>query len=140
LLDLSSLENAIEIMSKIVQRSEDDSFMSQQDDITRNAIQSGVIQHFEIVYELCWKFIQRWIKLNQSSDEVDNVRTRKELFRIAARMGLIEDPKVWFSYGDARNLTSHIYDENKANEVYSIARSLVNDADKLLGVLTKYND
>jgi hypothetical protein len=44
----------------------------------------------------------------------DNPRTRKELYRIAAREGLVRDPVAWFRFGDARNVTSHIYDEDKA--------------------------
>lgn len=139
MLNLSVLENAIDSMQKIVDRSNDIEFMSKQDFITINAIQSGVIQHFEIVYELCWKFMQRWIKENHSPEEADYPRTRKELFRTAARLGLISDPLPWFSYGDARNMTTHTYDESKARQVYEISKNLVKDAMDLLNRLKEKN-
>lgn len=52
-MDLSSLENALFQIDQILERSQDESFMSAQDNITRKAIRAGVIQHFEIIYELC---------------------------------------------------------------------------------------
>jgi len=45
------------------------------------------------------------------SAQDDLPRTRKELFRVAARDGLVRDPLIWFGFGDARNLTTHTYKE-----------------------------
>ena len=140
MLDLTSLEDALSQLSQIAQRSQDESFMSQQDDITRNAIRSGVIKHFAIVYDLCWKFIQRWIRENRTPEDADNPRTRKDLFRLAAKNNLINDPEPWFVYGNARNLTAHTYNAKKADEVYEQAVKLVDDANYLLNKLKETND
>ena len=45
-------------------------------------IAAGVIQNFAFTYELCWKFMKRWIEENVNSEIVDGV-TRRELFRKA---------------------------------------------------------
>jgi len=65
----------------------------------RETVRAGVIQNFEVAYEQCWKMIQRWIKENKTSEEAEHPRTRKDLFRMAARCGLIDDPLPWFAYG-----------------------------------------
>jgi len=139
-LDLTSLRKAIAAMDLLLQRAEDDEFMSAQDDITRNGLRAGVIQHFEFTYELCWKFIQRWVHSNVSPEDADYPRTRKELFRHAARAGLISDPVPWFRYAEARNITSHTYDEEDAAAAYKVARDFLTDAQSLLASLESNND
>ncbi|MEW6239082.1 MAG: nucleotidyltransferase substrate binding protein [Candidatus Omnitrophota bacterium] len=139
-LDLSSLKNAVASMEQTLERSEDETLMETLDEITQNAIRAGAIQNFEFTFELCWKFIQRWIRLNKTPEDADHPRTRKELFRLAARYGLIDDPVAWFRYGDARNITSHTYDEDTAALVYETARSFIRDAADLLQKLEHHND
>lgn len=139
-LDLSSFENAQLQLEQVAARSRDEAFMAKQDDITRNAIRAGVIQHFEIVYELCWKFMQRWIRENRTPEEADHARTRKDLFRLAARCGLIQDPLPWFAYGEARNLSVHTYNEKEAVAVYVLVESFTRDARYLLESLRGKND
>lgn len=49
-LDLTSLEKSIHAFQAIYARAEDKPFMDMQDEITRNAMRSGVIQQqYEIV-------------------------------------------------------------------------------------------
>lgn len=106
----------------------------------RATVRSGVIQNFEVAYEQCWKFIQRWIRENRSPEDADHPRTRKELFRLAARYGLVSDPEPWFGFGDARNLTSHTYDESQAAAVYKAAEEFLPHAEELLYRLEESND
>lgn len=84
--------------------------------------------------------MQRWLRENWVSEEIELPRTRKELLRVAARRGLISDAVPWFGYGDARNITTHTYDEAKAQAVYEVAIRFLNDARALLNRLDALND
>ncbi len=139
-LDLSSLRRAVESLKNTLEVAADKDFIAGLSDSQKDAIRAGVIQNFEVAYEFCWKYIQRWLKENVTAEEAEYPRTRKELFRMAARYGLIKDPLPWFSYGDARNLTSHTYDEKKAESVYKTAMGFIYDAKYLLEELEKRND
>ncbi|MBN1587380.1 MAG: nucleotidyltransferase substrate binding protein [Candidatus Omnitrophica bacterium] len=138
MLDLSSLQKALATLDETIQRATDSSLMGGLDKVTQNAVRAGVIQHFEFTYELCWKFIQRWIRLNRTPEDAEP-RARKELFRLAAEYGLIEDPVPWFDYAEARNLTSHTYDEVKAERVYEASLRFLPDARYLLEKLEQNN-
>lgn len=139
-LDLGSLKKAVHALDETLKRSNNEALMSTLDDVTRMAVRAGAIQHFEFTYELCWKFIQRWIRINGSTVEADHPRTRKELFRQAARYSLIDDPLPWFDYGNARNLMSHTYNEKKAMEIYDLTDRFLKDAKHLLARLGELND
>ena len=137
-LDLSSLKKAINALDRSLRVAAGAAVSSDQD--LAETIQAGVIQNFEVAYEQSWKFIQRWLRENQSPEEAEHPRTRKELFRMAARYGLIDDPTPWFSYGDARNLSSHTYNAEQAASVYDSAKSFLADAKALLARLESLHD
>lgn len=106
----------------------------------QETLRAGVIQQFEVAYEQCWKLLQRWIKENVDPEQADHPRTRKDLFRLAAQHNLIDDPLPWFSFGDARNLTSHTYDEVTAQQVFAAAQDFLPYAENLLERLSYAND
>jgi len=131
-LDLTSLALAVEGLERSLAVAAGlDGIPGATSDL-RRTVRSGVIQDFEVAYELAWKFIQRWIRDNRTPEDADHPRTRKELFRMAARFALIGDPVPWFEYGDARNLTAHTYDEATAGRVVAVAGRFVGDARVLL--------
>jgi len=138
-LDLSSLHKAVESLEKTLKVANDSQFMSQLSDDQANAIRAGVIQNFEFTYELCWKFMKRWLEVNIGASSAEGV-ARRELFRISAEHQLISDVDEWMEYHDARNDTSHTYDESRAVEIFEIAGSFSLDARKLLETLKKKND
>lgn len=138
-LELESLEKAINAIQKVLAKSEDSVFMESVDEIARDAIKSGVIQHFEFTYELCWKFMKRWIEMNVSAAEVDGV-TRRDLFRQAAEQHLITDVEQWMRHHYARNQMSHTYDSAIAELVYEASRGFTHDAVLLLEALKARND
>jgi nucleotidyltransferase substrate binding protein (TIGR01987 family) len=57
-------------------------------------IRAGVIQNFEFTYELCWKFMKRWLEINLTPGMMEGI-TRKQLFRFAAENRLIDDYNQW---------------------------------------------
>ncbi len=137
-MDLASLQKSVEALERSLKVSQSNREASAE---LRETIRAGVIQHFEIADEQCWKFVQRWLREN-SADPQDAVfpRTRKDLFRMAARLKLISNPEAWFEYGDARNLTSHAYEEEYASIVFEIAPRFLDDSRELLKTLAERND
>ncbi len=62
-LDLSSFAKALQSLKEAVNESESEVFMSGLTPVQQNLIRAGVVQNFEFAFELSWKFIQRWIRL-----------------------------------------------------------------------------
>lgn len=138
-LDLSSLTQAIDALENSVALATSTVRMAPLDDITKATIRAGVIQHFELTYELCWKFTQRWIRSNISPEDAIP-RSKKDLFRTAAQKDLISDPKDWFDFTEAGNKTSHTYNREIADEVFGVALRFLPAAKELLAQLNQAND
>lgn len=115
-LNYSSLQKAIVALEKgitIYQKKKEQYVLEDEMEI----IKSGIIQNFEICYEISWKLMKKWLEENIGRTEVDGI-SRKELFRIASQNKLIDDIEKWFVFHEARNMTSHDYDGIKAEEVF----------------------
>ena len=83
--------------------------------------------------------IKRWLEENIGSTYVDGV-SRRELFRLAAESRLITNVDRWMDYHNARNSTSHTYDEEAAQRVFEEATEFTYDVKKLLMTLEARND
>ena len=128
---VAALENAISVWN---QKQADSSTL----DMELEVIRAGVIQSFEFTYELCWKFMKRWLEENYGATEVDGV-PRRELFRLAAENLLLTDVDRWMDYHRARNRTSHIYDPVIAGSVLDSALAFLPDAQDVLQRLEARN-
>ncbi|MDD2587088.1 MAG: nucleotidyltransferase substrate binding protein [Syntrophomonadaceae bacterium] len=137
-LKLGSLEKAINSLAKALRITEDKMQQGVETD-ELELLKAGVIQNFEFTYELCWKFMKRWIETNISSEIVDGV-TRRELFRLSAENRLIIDFDEWMEYHWARNISLHTYNSEIAEEVYQITLKFIKAAQDFLGRLEMRND
>ncbi len=126
-VDYSPLRKAIASVEKVL--------LSQKTDVTRDA----AIKRFEYTFELCWKFLKRWLE-NETADSTIDSFSKKELFRVGREYGLIRDVELWFKYNRARNETSHTYNEAKAEEVYAVIKDFLEDARFLLERLERRKD
>ena len=138
-LDLSSLKKGIAALEYAVSEAHNDDFMTRLTPPQQEIIRAGVIQHFEFTYELCWKFMQRWLAQNVGRVYVDGI-SRRELFRLAAEHRLITNVETWWDYHRTRNLTRHIYDEAVATEVFAAATTFLQNAQLFLIALKERND
>ncbi|GHU60725.1 hypothetical protein FACS189445_0850 [Spirochaetia bacterium] len=130
-LDLSSLEGAI----KALQTSIEVYHKFDKDDVDLSeSLRSGVIQNFEVVYELCWKFMKRWLEININPEIVAGV-TRKEFYRIAGENKLIADVEKWWVFHEGRNRTSHVYDGAVADDVLETAFQFLPHAKTFVSLL-----
>ena len=74
----------------------------------------GTIQRFEFSVELFWKTLRRAL-----ADEGRVVETPRQAMSAAWRAGWLEDDEeLWTGMLDDRNLTSHVYRESVAREVF----------------------
>ncbi|MDQ5940968.1 MAG: hypothetical protein QG632_694 [Candidatus Dependentiae bacterium] len=79
-------------------------------------LQTGAIKAFEYSYELAWKTMKKFVERDLS----ERVQGSRDAFRGAARLGLIDNPDLWFDFTDERNLCSHAYDDDIAANILSI--------------------
>lgn len=137
-LDLSSLQKAVNSLERAIKVADTvikDGVNTDEEEVVR----AGVIQNFEFTYELCWKFMKRWLEKNIGGTDLDGA-TRRELFREAYKSGLIDDVDNWMEYHEARNETSHTYDNDKAEDVFEVAKNFSKDAKQLLLIIGEKND
>jgi nucleotidyltransferase substrate binding protein (TIGR01987 family) len=112
-LDLSPLNKAIQSLERAVKRSKQD-----PDD---EEIRDAVILRFKYTYELCWKMLKRKLEAESPTPAAIDQLSFRDLLRDAAEKGFISNPEIWFVYRDQRNITSHTYDEIKAEQVKETA-------------------
>lgn len=86
--------------------------MEEDDDID-DLLKEGLIQRFEYTHELAWKVMKDYAEYQGYTD----IRGSRDAFRKAFEMGIITD-KRWMDSVEDRNLTSHNYDDETAEEIY----------------------
>ncbi len=95
----------------------------------RKLFRDAGIQRFEFCVELAWKVSRKQMGTNSSAP--------KEVIREMARAELISNPEIWFGFLEARNLSSHSYDEDVAKKIQNIFNNFYLEADSLLKNLLK---
>lgn len=130
-LDLTSWKRALGSLERAITRS----IAAPKDEELRDA----VIQRFEYSYELSWKMLKRHLEQVVPDPGAVDQWSFQELMREAAERGLIAAVEPWIEYRHQRNMTAHVYDENKAKRVYESARSFITDAKSLLAEVERRN-
>jgi len=139
MLDLSPLESALGALGRALSVTGDTLRWQQFDSPTQEALKAGVIQTFEVAYEQSWKMMRRWLVANPVAGDVDGVPMR-QLYRIAAKAGLIDDVDAWMDFHKARNQTSHTYNPAVAQAVFDMAPGFAQQARKVLLQVEQRND
>lgn len=88
-------------------------------------VRDSLIQRFEFTYELTHKTLKEVLKYLGVTMENSFPRS---IYKKAYVNNLISDDKVWINLLEDRNLTSHIYNEDVANEVANRIIELYVDA------------
>lgn len=74
----------------------------------------GTIQRFEFVIEMYWKVFKRLLE-----DEGINASTPRESIKKAYGANWIDNETAWLQMLKDRNDTLHIYNEDKAKQIYN---------------------
>ena len=97
----------------------------------RKLLRDAAIQRFEYTFELARKFLKRYLEV-YGLEQADGF-SHKDLFRVGFEQGMVRDSAPWIEYLKKRNLTSHVYDDEVAGEVFRVIPGFLDDARFLLG-------
>jgi nucleotidyltransferase substrate binding protein (TIGR01987 family) len=75
--------------------------------------EQGLIQGFEFTHELAWNVLKDYLEDQGFSGLIGS----KDASRTAFKHGLIQDGEVWMDMIKARNLSSHTYNQEVADEI-----------------------
>jgi nucleotidyltransferase substrate binding protein (TIGR01987 family) len=118
-LDIKPLISTRNFLAEIIQNAKND------------YERAGAIQAFEVSFELAKNLVRKILLLRAQETPI----TPKEIFRLAALEGLINNAEVWFDFAKKRNLTSHTYDGETAEEILASLPSFLNQLDLLVNKL-----
>ncbi|HSI75045.1 MAG TPA: nucleotidyltransferase substrate binding protein [Lunatimonas sp.] len=83
--------------------------------VLNNLIKQGLIQSFEFTHELAWNVIKDYAAYQGNPE----IRGSRDASREGFAIGLIENGEVWMEMIKSRNDTSHTYNEDTANEIFT---------------------
>ena len=101
--------------------------------ITTELERAGIIQFFEMTFELVWKVLKDYLEAQEYL-----VKSPRETVKQAFQIGLIDNGHVWMDALSNRNLTTHTYDEELANKMTNeIITMYLPELDKMYEKLSK---
>jgi nucleotidyltransferase substrate binding protein (TIGR01987 family) len=80
----------------------------------------GLIKAFEYTFELAWNTLKDFLEYQGQSDIYGSRDTIRQAFKI----GLIKDGKSWMDMLKSRNMTSHSYNEETAEEICGAVQNI----------------
>ena len=75
----------------------------------------GLIQGFEFTFELAWNVMKDYLE----EQGIFGLSGNRDTIRCANKNNLIENGQIWMDMIIERNLASHTYDEETANDLYA---------------------
>jgi len=135
-LDLSSLRSALAALEKSLAFL--DSEMARDPDL-REQFRAAAIQAFEFTHELAFKMLKRQLEQMVADPASVDKMPYMDVIRTCAEAGLITDVERYRDYREKRNITSHTYDQVKAEQIASILNDFRDDIRDLLAELEHRN-
>ena len=127
-IDLSPLERAINRLSE--------GWTRYQLDVSDLQIRDGLIQRFELTYEISHKTLKRYLEFTSASPTQYDAMSFADIIRSGNEQGLLLGTwPDWKRYRDMRAKTSHTYNEDIAIEVVTGIPSFLAKAHHLLATL-----
>jgi len=79
---------------------------------------AGMIQFFEMSFELAWKTLKDYLEYQG----VQDIKSPRAVIKKAFEIGVVQDGETWLRGLEDRNMTAHTYDETSAREVEKLIR------------------
>ncbi len=133
-LNLSAFVKAINQLQQSLTCYHSD-IVQQHEDLIQQ-MRAAAIQAFEFTYELAWKMLKRYLMLTEPNPNEIEEMSFSDLIRTACERGLLQSElSVWKSFRRDRSITSHTYDDTKAQEVFEHIPAFLKEAQDLLSSL-----
>lgn len=128
-IDYSTLGKAIERLKEGLEA------LSREPENT--LIRDAVIKRFEFTYGLCARLLARHLE-RSAPEPLEKEMSFPTLIRTASENGLLKSGwDRWFEFRKARNLTSHVYDEETARKVMEQIPAFAEEAEFLYAEMRK---
>lgn len=92
----------------------------------------ATVHRFNIAFETLVKLLDTFLEERQRLGPAERGSSKFALLKSAYRLRLIDDEQTWVDILDARNTTSHEYDQDKATELYESIKDYVPHLERLL--------
>lgn len=124
---MKKIENYLKAVDRLSEAIEEYS-----SNINNTVLRDGLIQRFEFTFELSWKALKEYMIDQGIKDEL---QFPKQVLKTAYENHIINNENVWNEMLNARNSTSHIYDDKVAEH---IGKSICNNYATEFKELKKY--
>ncbi len=124
-LSLEELEKAIATLNEALTFAD----KTKNNDVQFKIARDACIQRFEYCIELSWKTAMK--KMGSLT------KFAKPAVREMARADLIDSAEIWLDFIEARNNSSHSYDEKVAEKVFMQIKKYAPEAETLLTRLSR---
>ena len=94
-------------------------------------VRDAAIKRYELCYELAWKSVQEALR----SRGMEVCKSPKDCFKQAFKQGWITDEETFSEMVQNRNLTTHTYNEDLADDIYNHLKNYANLFESLLAKL-----
>lgn len=90
------------------------------ENVKLDSVRDGAIQRFEFCTELAWKTVREYLIEQGYTD----INSPKSVMKTAFSDGLLDNEQGWLEILESRNITSHVYDEKTAEEIFENIKSV----------------
>ena len=108
---MDKLQQSVEYIHKNFEFEDD----NVEDEILDEMVKEGLIQRFEYTHELAWNVMKDYAEYQGNS----TIGGSRDASREALQLKIISNGEIWMDMIQSRNKTSHTYNEETANEIYS---------------------
>ena len=112
---LQKLSDAVAFIEEQLEDEELEIHKADASEVLNEIINEGLIQRFKYTHELAWNLMRDFLS------EIGNLEIygSKDATRAAFQAGLIRNGEVWMEMIKSRNKTSHTYNKEIAEDIFS---------------------